>query len=206
MATETVAAVLISRSNNRKRVGAAVYQRENRTSNAAGTESDIDTNELYYSLQLFEFDDNDQFSTLDTFVNQVGPTLLYFTEDFQDSGKGEGKKISNLLHGKCVETAFVKQSLYADPKSELQSYILKLSGKATHITNSMDKEMPLASSSLQCLVKVLQLVSDEEHIGHCRVHYGSLDAFMQLDSSASEAVNLLPKPDHPSQFGSLFGR
>ena len=34
---------------------------------------------------------------------------------------------------------------------------------------------------------------------------GYLDTFMRLDSAAAEAVNLLPKADHPSQYGSLFG-
>ena len=34
---------------------------------------------------------------------------------------------------------------------------------------------------------------------------GYLDTFMRLDSAAAEAVNLLPKAEHPSQYGSLFG-
>jgi len=28
---------------------------------------------------------------------------------------------------------------------------------------------------------------------------------MKVDSAAAEAVNLLPKSDHPSKFGSLYG-
>jgi DNA mismatch repair ATPase MutS len=28
---------------------------------------------------------------------------------------------------------------------------------------------------------------------------------MRIDSAAAEAVNLLPKSDHPSQFGSIYG-
>jgi len=41
--------------------------------------------------------------------------------------------------------------------------------------------------------------------GVVELKLGYLDAFMRLDSAAAEAVNLLLKADHPSQYGSLFG-
>lgn len=59
--------------------------------------------------------------------------------------------------------------------------------------------------TIECLIRTLQLLEEEESFGKFELKYASLDIFMRLDSAASEAVNLLPKPDHPSQYGSIFG-
>ena len=59
--------------------------------------------------------------------------------------------------------------------------------------------------TIECLIRTLQLLEEEESYGKFELKYSSLDIFMRLDSAASEAVNLLPKPDHPSQYGSIFG-
>jgi DNA mismatch repair ATPase MutS len=37
------------------------------------------------------------------------------------------------------------------------------------------------------------------------VELGGIERYMKLDSPAADAVNLLPKPDHPSVFGSIYG-
>jgi DNA mismatch repair protein MSH2 len=54
-------------------------------------------------------------------------------------------------------------------------------------------------------VQKLSLLDEEESLGGYSLSFGSLDSFMRLDSAAAEAVNLLPRPDHPSSYGSLFG-
>lgn len=73
--------------------------------------------------------------------------------------------------------------------------------------HSFQIERPEGYLCLGCLNAYLKLA--EEDIsgdgGYYRLHLGSLTQYMRLDSAAVEAVNLLPRPDHPSQFGSLFG-
>jgi len=48
-------------------------------------------------------------------------------------------------------------------------------------------------------------LEEEENYGKYEIQLKSLAQYMKLDSAAAEAVNLLPKSDHPSKFGSLYG-
>ena len=56
-----------------------------------------------------------------------------------------------------------------------------------------------------CVISHLHLNDDDSDFGSYALRLGSLHAFMRLDSAAVEAVNLLPKADHPSPLGSIFG-
>ena len=51
----------------------------------------------------------------------------------------------------------------------------------------------------------LKLNDASEEDGVYSLRLGSLNHFMRLDSAAVEAVNLLPRPDHPSPLGSIYG-
>jgi DNA mismatch repair protein MSH2 len=70
-----------------------------------------------------------------------------------------------------------------------------------------ETERPIGFGCIECLISVLSLSSSsgENRAGTYTVELASLESFMRLDSAAAEAVNLLPKADHPSQFGSLYG-
>ncbi len=189
-------AITIQTKSGSKRIGASVYERKNRKSLE---------DEIYFLISLFEFDDNEQFSTLDSFLNQVNPSIIYIPDEYQDSNKRDGKKLSNILFGRNIETVFVKKYHFINSKLDLTSKINKLAGRATHVTNSMEVEMPLAFSCIECLIRSLRLMDNDEHHGRCEFKFDSLNMFLRLNSATSEAVNLLPKPDHPSQFGSIFG-
>lgn len=95
-------------------------------------------------------------------------------------------------------TCFVK-------KNETSASLMKLIGKTSHATNSVDSEMPIALGCVECLLQTLKLLEQDIDNVVTDLSYGALDTCMRLDSAAAEAVNLLPKPDHPSQFGSLYG-
>ncbi len=56
-----------------------------------------------------------------------------------------------------------------------------------------------------CLNSYLKLCDDNLDFGTYKLQLGSLSSYMRLDSAAAEAVNLLPRPDHPSKLGSIFG-
>jgi DNA mismatch repair protein MSH2 len=63
----------------------------------------------------------------------------------------------------------------------------------------------LGYSCIECLTHSLRLLDNDENFGKYELRLGSLEKYMRLDSTAAEAINLLPKSDHPSQFGSVYG-
>jgi len=196
--SNSIVAINIVRKNNKKRVAASLFKRESRDSFSGLNPT--------FTISLYEFDETEQFSNLDALLLQIGSCTLYLSEDFEDKSKGDGKKIfNNILLGKDFEVVFVKNAFFQGNPTDLAAKVLRLTGKATHSTNVAEMEMPLAYRTLECLMRALQLADDEECVGRCAVELGSLGTCMRLDSAAAEAVNLLPRPDHPSQFGSLFG-
>jgi DNA mismatch repair protein MSH2 len=56
-----------------------------------------------------------------------------------------------------------------------------------------------------CLCNHFQLSLNDEYLQHGVMAYGSLSQYMRLDSAAANAINLFPKSDDPSPYGSLYG-
>lgn len=134
----------------------------------------------------------------------MGNCILYVSDDLEELNKGDGKKLNILCESRDIERVYVKKSIFAK-KADIASSIFKLCGKKTHVTNVAETERPLGHSCIECLTHSLRLLDDDENYGKYDLRLGSLDKFMRLDSAAAEAINLLPKSDHPSQFGSVFG-
>lgn len=59
--------------------------------------------------------------------------------------------------------------------------------------------------SLHSLCSYMKLLESEEECGAYIISPGSLDVYMKLDSKAADAINLFPKSDDPSVYGSLYG-
>lgn len=158
-----------------------------------------------YVIELYDFTDNEQFSHLDTLLVQIGDCNLLLSEDFQDASKGDGKKINNLLERKNIEVNFMKRS-YFQTKESNKALLEKICGSSSNnILSIAEKERPLACSAIGSICQVLNLMDTSHNEVSYQVKISSLSSVMKLDSSASEAINLLPKPDHPSAFGSIFG-
>jgi DNA mismatch repair protein MSH2 len=134
----------------------------------------------------------------------MGSCILYVSEELEELNKGDGKKLNNLCESRDIERVYVKKSIFLK-KSEIANSVSKLCGKQTHATNVAETERPLGYSCIECLTHSLRLLDDDEMFGKYDLRLGSLEKYMRLDSAAAEAVNLLPKADHPSQFGSVFG-
>lgn len=134
----------------------------------------------------------------------MGSCILYLSDEHEELNRGDGKKLNNLCESRDVERVYVKKSIFAK-KAEIASTIFKLCGKQTHVTNVAETERPLGYSCIECLSTSLRLLDDDDSFGKYDLRLGSLSKFMRLDSAAAEAINLLPKSDHPSQFGSVFG-
>jgi len=187
-------AVYITRKEKKVVVGAAVHRRIPR----AGMED-----AKQFSLELFEFLDGEQFSGLDAFFVQLGACKLFLSEDFEDSSRGDGRKISNLLYGKeQISVKFIKKGLFTNKKGDTNGLLLHLVGQATHGVNNAEHQTPLGFACIDVIAHELKLSSnDHELSGRFNLILGSISSFMRLDSAAAEAVNLLPKSDHPSAFG-----
>jgi DNA mismatch repair protein MSH2 len=189
-------AINITKTAKHRQIGACVLRRLNRT-NADDT--------VEYSLELYDFlEENDTFANLDSFFIQIGSSICYFPEELENSSKGDGKKLFNILHGKDIDSKFVKRSHFAK-KPDTESKILKLTGRATHATNTAETERPFSYGCVECLIHCAGLLNDDAELGKYDLQLMSLQSVMRIDSAAAEAVNLLPRPDHPSQFGSIFG-
>lgn len=183
-------AIQFGSNNSQRRVGAAVRRRVGAT----------------WLIELFDFLDNEQFSSFDSFLIQIGRCFIFMVDESESGlSKSENRKISNILSDRDgIEVSYVKKALYFR-KAEVGPALLKLIGSTTHNINVAEHERPFAYSCVDCLVQRLSLLHDEDSIGNYDLRLSSINAAMRLDSAAAEAVNLLPRPDHPSQFGSLFG-
>jgi len=208
-------ALTVGKRNNQRAVGAAVHRRRARSG---------DDDPVLYTLELFDFLDNEQLSNLDSFLVQMGPCVLYVSDEHEDVHRGDGKKLHLLCEGKDIEKVLVKKSLFAKKggAAALAKLCVQdaLNKTHSHAVNVAEAERPLGHSCIDVLVASLRLLdtssssssssddagnSGSGHLGHYELRLGALDAHMTLDSAAAEAVNLLPKPDHPSQFGSIYG-
>jgi DNA mismatch repair ATPase MutS len=167
--------------------------------------------ELSYTLDVFEFlEENDQFSNTDMLLVQLGSCQLFLSDEFENLFKGEGKKLNALLQNReNVKVNYVKNSFSKKvDEATFATKLLRIIGSATHISNIITTEYPLASICADVLISTLKLlnaVDMEKYLGKYELRIGSLQNYMRLDTAAADAVNLLPKPDHPSAYGSLFG-
>lgn len=195
--------VFVTTKKNQRLIGAAVFKHEQHDDLTEASEE-----KSLLTLKLYEFFDNDQFSQFDCFLNQIGSAVLFLPEDINDKAKGDNRKLFTIASAKDIEIQLQKKNNFLKKNDTTMTHLLRLIGnKTSHTTNSVETEMPVALGCLDCLIhslKLLQHVENHENVTF-QLSYGSLNTCMRLDSAAAEAVNLLPKPDHPNQFGSLFG-
>lgn len=184
---ETHAAVLFGKRQGQKCVGACVRRR-------VGSR---------WSLELFEFCDNEQYSNFDSFLVQLGASTVFIADDVATS-KHESRKIFALLERSGITVQQVKRSA-SFRKAEVPAALLKLVGSTTHSITVAESERELAYPAIDCLVQRLSLLDDVDAFGTYDFVLSSLEVFMKLDSAAVDALCLLPKPDLPSQYGSVFG-
>lgn len=146
---------------NTKRIGASVFQRLNRKH---------EDDECFYLIQLYEFEDNDSYSTADAFLTQIGSCTLYLSDEYEDASPAnaanssnikksrDNKKLLSIFHGKDIELVFVKPSFLVraptnnSNTTDLAAKILKLTGNPSHVTNSAEVEMPIAYGMKVCII------------------------------------------------------
>jgi DNA mismatch repair protein MSH2 len=210
---------LMVASNNK--IGASVFQRIARNSME---------DQQKYSFTLFDFLDNEQYSNLDSFLVQYnsGCITLLLSEDLNivnnennSNVKHLAKKIDAMLLSRrnqgLIDVQYVKRNAFISSNSNkfgrVRESLLQLvhgchGTTPTHSINVAETQAPLAYTCTDVLINHLKLcdnTSSAEYSDRCAFNIGSLETYMRIDSAAAEAVNLLPKADHPSQFGSIYG-
>ena len=148
----------------------------------------------FFQLELFDFVDNDQLTCLSSLLIQIGDLSLttYLSDEFENTTNGLAKKLQNLFSGKVI--IYMKKNLfYKRDDLDTLAFLLKLVGKANHYTNIVESERSVAFSCLEAIFTALRLRDDETNLGRFELVMGSINRFMQLDSAAADAVNLLPK-------------
>ena len=186
--TDTHLAILVGKKSGQKYVGAAIKR-------SIG---------LQQILELFEFCDNDQFSNLDALLVQIGNGAIYLPDDISSTSKHEYRKLMSVLNRTNFSVNLVKRSSHFR-KSEVMHSMIKLVGDKSHEIVVAETDREFSYPALDCLIQKLNLLADSESYNTFDFKLSCLDSFMKLDSSAVEAINLLPKADEPSQYGSIYG-
>jgi DNA mismatch repair protein MSH2 len=201
-----IAVVHVGSRQGARLVGAAIYK--------FATQSINSTSESRYvhSIRLLEFFDNDQYSNLDSLFNQLGKSTVYFSDEVLNRNSADTRRLKNILSGnQNIETIKISKSTFSK-RPETLLWLTQNSPINAHVINHVEVNQPLAYSCFECLLFALRLKEEiddnsqeESHKADFTIEYVALEQYMRLDSAAAEAVNLLPKPDHPNSFGSLFG-
>ena len=102
-------ALQVSSAGGKRTVGAAVLCRcAQLAESSAATSDDADAVSLEgltdngWSLEIYEFLDNEHLSNLDTFLCQVGSCQVFAADDLQEADKGFGKKFNTLTEFRDV--------------------------------------------------------------------------------------------------------
>ncbi len=203
---DTSASVYVHVKDKQIRVGACVLSHKARESME---------DPIQYHLEVLDFLDSEHFSNLDAFLLQHRELTLYLSDDLEDATKGLGKKIHSVLQGKedTIDICFVKKSVLTKKSDTASALTCLVGGHLTHEVNTAEMQSPLGYACIEGLLssakKSPRILSgsiiDDEYAGKFHFKIGSLSSVMRLDSAAAEAVNLLPRSDHPSKFGSIYG-
>lgn len=171
--------------------------------------------EATWSIEVFDFIDNEQLSSLDSVLIRFGKCTVYIAEEGDNTSLSRLYKCLNiLLQDKDLDDVkFIKKSVFSK-KLDVDNALMKLlGGQLSQAVHAAESEHPLGYGCIGCLVFACRLLSstsitnssDNDSLGKFELSIGSLSTYLRLDSAACDAINLFPKADQPSKFGSLYG-
>jgi DNA mismatch repair protein MSH2 len=150
------------------------------------------------SLRQFhvcQFTDNDQFSNVEAILMQIGPKeCLIKTQDCNAEG-GKLRLIlerSNILITERPKADFNSKDMTQDLNRLLRPTTTEAEGNTA--TSRPEFDLVHSMSSLACIVKYLELLSDESAFGQFSLNTFDLAQYMHLDVAAVKALNLFPTP------------
>lgn len=89
---------------------------------------------------------------------------------------------------------------------DLEQALGRLLGESRLLHYNKELDQGQAKGCLSCLLRELALPREEAEAGTFDLRIGNLDDYVRLDSSAAEAINLLPSADQDTstEYGSIF--
>jgi DNA mismatch repair protein MSH2 len=171
-------------------------------------EVDASKSSFQLVIDIYEFLDNQQLSGLDAFCNQVGEAIFILSDDFEGSTfKLLSKKLNQLFDMKKTERKYVKKTLFQRRSNIniLQKFLLQKNTLPESLINKIEMEKAFSITCIECLSQLFNLPDGFPTDSSLQMVIKSLDSHMKLDSAACDAINLLPKSDQPSIYGSIYG-
>ncbi|ORX62954.1 DNA mismatch repair protein-like protein msh-2 [Hesseltinella vesiculosa] len=154
-------------------------------------------------IGVAEFMDNELYSNLEALVIQLGIKECLLPMD--DTGKDyEGIKIRGIMDRCGIAITNRKRTDY-QMKNVEQDLNRLLEGDLT-ASALPEFDLKQAMESCACLLKYLGLIEDTDNYKQFRMIRHNLDQYMRLDSSALQALNLMPSArDGSNKSMSLYG-
>jgi len=150
------------------------------------------------SLRQFhvcEFTDNDQFSNVEAILMQVGPKECLIKA--QDADAEGGKLRSILERSNILITERSKADFNAKDISQDMNRLLRPTGteeSGGKAVQQAELDLVHSMSSLSCIIKYLELLSDESAFAQFSLKTFDLAQYLHLDVAAVKALNILPSP------------
>lgn len=150
------------------------------------------------ALYFCQFFDNEQFSVLETVLNQTGASEVL---SLFDKNNNHHRKVKDILDKANV--IMTEQTKKAFDFGSIEQDLDILLKKGTNIESLLDEK--LCCASMSCLVKAMDLLADSTNQKSFTLEQFKLHEYMKLDSTAFNALNILPQPTDLNPQMNLYG-
>lgn len=104
---------------------------------------------------------------MDALLNQLGESLvLYLSSEWEDTSKGFGRKIANIMASKRIECIYVKKNNFVKKSDtvEFLRRIVSAQSQATSLMSIVEIERPHSFNSLECIFNATKLRSGKKNL------------------------------------------
>ncbi|EGG18740.1 mutS like protein [Cavenderia fasciculata] len=150
------------------------------------------------TIGVLQFIDNDHLSNLSSFLLQMGIKECLISVDKKNSV--DCKKVMDKLQDSEVPFTEVPNSDFNT--KNIEQDLTRLLGSINNVLNEIEKE--LAMQSLSCLIKHLDLLSNQSYFGKFKLVSFNLDNFMRLDAATFKGLNIISSDPTNKQGMSIF--
>eukprot|EP01012_Entosiphon_sulcatum_P012710 TRINITY_DN18016_c0_g1_i1.p1 TRINITY_DN18016_c0_g1~~TRINITY_DN18016_c0_g1_i1.p1 ORF type:complete len:894 (-),score=164.80 TRINITY_DN18016_c0_g1_i1:31-2712(-) len=155
-------------------------------------------------LGVAQFLDADQFLNLEAFIIQIGARECLVTAASESSASPEDRQVEDILLRTGVVRTEVKRSEFSGKDTE--QGLTFLLDEAASGPSLPYLELTSAAQALGCLIRFLDLTSDETNAQQFRIRQEDLQHFMRLDAAAVQALALFPESLAPQEMAGSANR